>query len=149
MDFAFYPLNRDQFRPVRRALPFLWIITALIRAFYAYPAIPLPREQILWTLTCLFGVGAVLGLPDFFPSLLHLGEKSFAKDTFFLYAIHKLFLAFLFCNSVEKILLYKLHIPVFGVLLLSASVALVLSLLTAEFMKRFLPKVYRILSGGR
>ena len=146
--FAFYPLDHNRFQAFRKMLPILWGIAAiteslLISSHFGF------FGHVAMVINTLFGIGAVWVFPDFFPSLLHLGDFKFAKDSFFLYAIHNDILAILFCNQVEKILIYKLYIPVFIVFLLRAALALILSLFIAKLLKQFQPKVYRILSGGR
>jgi len=145
--FAFFPVRHDRFQIFRTMLPALWIIVAIAETFFSNHSVFL--EQVFRTFNGLFGIGAIWCLTDFFPAILNIGRKEYAKDTFFLYAIHKDILTILFCNQVEKILFYKFHIPVAGLLLLSASGTILLSLFIAEFLKRFLPKAYRILSGGR
>ena len=147
MYFAFYPVGHDRFQMVRKMLPALWIIAAIAEAFFSDHSVFL--EQVFRTFNGLFGVGAVWVLADLFPILLNIGRKEYAKDSFFLYAIHKDILTFLFCNKAVSILVYKLHIPIAGVILLGVIVTILLSLVLAEFLKRFLPKVYRLLSGGR
>ena len=97
----------------------------------------------------MLGIGAVWCLPDIFPSLLKLSRFRICKDSFFLYAIHFDITEILFCNNIESFFFNRLHLPILVIYLLNFSVTLALSLFMAELSKRFLPKIYRILTGGR
>lgn len=147
--FAFYPLSHSSFPTIRRMLPLLWIATNFIATAYYQLNILGNPYRFLCDLNTLLGVGSIWVLPDFIRPLLRLGSWKFAKDTFFLYVFHYLVLAFVFSNSMEKILLYKLHIPFLAIYFLKIFGSAVPSLIVAELMKKHLPALYRTLTGGR
>ena len=149
MYFAFYPLPGNSFPVVRRMLPVCWLLSAIAHATFFFPNVPLPLDRLLYWLTNVLGIGAVWCLPDIFPSLLKLSNIRFCKDSFFLYAIHFDITEILFCNNIESFFFNRLHLPILVIYLLKFSVTLALSLFMAELSKRFLPKIYRILTGGR
>ena len=148
MYLAFYPVPHAISRAFRLVLPVFWLTIAFTAALH-FPYKHLAITRILFWLTTLTGVGAIWLLPDLFPALRRIGKWSIAKDSFFLYVFHCIILVIFLSPSVENALGQKLHIPVFGIFCLRFLIPLIFSLLTAEALKRFLPKVYRILVGGR
>lgn len=148
MYLAFYPVPHAISRAFRLVLPVFWLTIAFTAALH-FPYRHFVITRILFWLTTLTGVGAIWLLPDLFPALRRIGKWSIAKDSFFLYIFHCIILVIFLSPSVENALGQKLHIPVFGIFCLRFLIPLIFSLLTAEALKRFLPKVYRILVGGR
>ena len=53
------------------------------------------------------------------------------------------------CARYEDILSARLHIPAIGIFLLRIAVPILLSLMTAELLKRHCPRIYALLTGGR
>lgn len=147
--FAFYPLSRYSFPVIRRMLPPLWIASVFLLAAYYRLDMLGTSYQFLADLSALLGVGSVWILPDYICPLLRIGSWKVAKDTFFLYVFHYLVLAFVFFNTMERFLLYKLHIPLLIIFFLRVIGSSVPSLIVAELMKKHLPALYRILTGGR
>ena len=147
--FAFYPISRDSFPLIRRILPLLWIIVNLVTTVYFWLGLLKMSFHILSVLNSLLGMGSIWVLTDSIRPLSQLGNRRIAQDTFFLYMFHYLVLAFFFCNTVEKVFLYRLHIPVTVIFFSRFVVAAFSSLMAAEWMKKHLPKTYRILTGGR
>ena len=151
MYFAFYPVKPDSFRLFRRSTPFLWLLLSVAAAWSILHAGQDSRvlRIILLKLTELVGLCAVWTLPDMIPALLRVGDRSVAEDSFFLYVFHYDVLSILLCAKFTGLLETRLHVPYFCIFLLRFLVPLALSLLTAELLKRFLPGLYRFLTGGR
>ena len=105
--------------------------------------------QVLMKLITLAGVGAVWVLYDMVPAFQRLEKLSVVKDSFFLYASHFLIIAVLFSAKMQDVLTNRLHVPELVFYLLKFLVPFTLCLLTAEILKRFLPRVYEFLTGGR
>ena len=105
--------------------------------------------QVLMKLITLAGVGAVWVLYDMVPAFQRLGNLSVAKDSFFLYASHYLVISILFSAKGQDILIHKLHVPELAIYLLRFVIPMTLCLLAAELLKRFLPRIYGFLTGGR
>ena len=148
---ALHPVDHDSFRVFRKLLPVIWVTGCVVithhmlygkggnTAFF----------QVLLKLVTLAGVGAAWVLYDMVPAYRKLGTLSVSKDSFFVYASHFLFISILFSSKFQDILIRRLHVPELVIYLLRFLVPLVLCLLTAELLKRFLPRVYGFLTGGR
>ena len=147
--FAFYPLSHGSFSTIRRMLPLLWFASNFVTTTYYHLDMLGNPFRFLSDLNSLLGVGAIWVLPDFIRPLLRIGTWKVSKDTFFLYMFHYLILTFFFSNSLQKIFLYRLHIPLVAIYLVRLTCSSIPSLFVAEGMKRFVPKLYQILTGGR
>lgn len=149
--FAFYPVKPGSFRTFRRLSTFLWLALSIVATwFLLYPGSNTQDfERILLKIVELVGVCAVWSLPDIIPAFSRLGDYGMAKDSFFVYVAHYGILLIVMCGRVAELLETKLHVPVLGVFFLRFIIPLGLSLLAAEFLKRFFPGLYRFFSGGR
>ena len=149
--FAFYPVKPETFRAFRRLSPLLWLVLSIVATwFLLYPGSNTQNfERILLKIVDFAGVCAVWTLPEIMPSFLWFGDHRMAKDSFFVYVAHYGILSIVMCARAADLLKTKLHVPVLGVFFLRFLIPLGLSLLAAEFLKRFFPAVYRFLSGGR
>ena len=148
--FSCYPVSHDSFPLIRRALPFLWVLSSVVTSIcLSLDILEMPYSSFLSFLHTLLGIGAIWVLPDQIPSLLRIESWKFSRDTFFLYMFHYLVLAFIFPNTLEKILLNKMHIPILLVYFLRAVCSTVFSLIVAAFLKKHFAKLYRFLIGGR
>jgi hypothetical protein len=83
------------------------------------------------------------------PAAGRLGRLRVSKDSFFLYAFHLLVMDILTGSQVQALFRSRLHVPELGIYFQRFLIPLVLSLLTAEILKRFMPRFYGLLTGGR
>ena len=148
---ACYPMKEESFLIIRGVLPPVWVLSSALGAF----CIMNPERvsgfvtNLIMRFTVIAGVGAVWCLYDMIPAFRQLSRMRISNDSFFLYAFHVIVLEIVLGNLVATFLMNKLHIPELGIYFLRFLIPLVLSLLTAELLKRFLPRLYRILTGGR
>lgn len=148
---AMSPIKHDSFRFFRKLLPFIWAAGCVVITHHMLYEEGKAMEfyQVLMKLITLAGVGSIWVLYDMVPAFQKLGNLSIAKDSFFLYAAHYLVISVLFSAKMQDILIHKLHVPELAIYLMRFIVPLVLCLLTAEILKRYLPRVYGFLTGGR
>ena len=146
-----YPVKHDSFRVFRKLLPFIWTAGCAFITYIMLCGNGKATEfyQVLMKLITLAGVGAVWVLYDMVPAFQRLGKLSIAKDSFFLYASHFLIIAVLFSAQMFDIQTHRLHVPELAFYLLKFLIPLTLCLIVAEILKRFFPRVYGILTGGR
>ena len=148
---AAHPVDRASFRRVRPLLPVVWIGASLLFTYFrlnpdeASPA----GQRLLAKAINLIGVGAVWVTYDFIPALRNLSHRSFAGDSFFLYAAHLGIILTVFCARSQDMLATWLHVPALGLFALRFLVPILLSLTAAELLKRHCPKAYALLTGGR
>lgn len=149
--FACFPLKAGSCRLFKIMLLVIWIICSVVLT-----CLMLQKQkenvvfvQFLLKLVTTVGVCSIWYAYDVIPGFKRITDCSFAGDSFFIYVSHYLVLSLLFCQKVQIFWESRLHVPVFGIYLLRFLVPLALSLLTAEFLKRFLPRVYGVLTGGR
>jgi hypothetical protein len=145
------PVDRTSFRRVRPLIPLAWLGTSLLFTYFRLnpDESSLAWQRLLAKAINLSGVGAVWVAYDFIPSMSKLSRHSFAGDSFFLYAAHLGIILTLFCARFQDILAMKLHIPALGIFAFRFIVPILLSLTTAELLKRHCPKIYALLTGGR
>lgn len=147
---ANYPVDPNAFRVFRKALPFAWFFFAILTTWaFRFSGLPFDVSRAFLSACVITGAGAVWVLYDMIPAFRRLGELRVSKDSFFLYASHLLIIDVITGSQMQNLLKFKLHVPELGVYFLRFLIPLVLSLLTAELMKRFMPWLYRILTGGR
>ena len=147
---ALNPISPDRFRIFRKLLPIIWAGGCVIVACHMlYGEGKNSFYQILMKLITFAGVGAAWVLYDMVPAYRRLGNLSVAKDSFFLYASHFLVIAVLFSRKAQDIMIGKLHVPELAFYCLKFLVPLTLCLATAEILKRFFPRIYGYLTGGR
>lgn len=146
-----YPVKHDSFRVFRKLLPFIWTAgCAGITCCMLYgDGKSAEFYQVLMKLITMAGVGAVWVLYDMLPAFQRLGELPISHDSFFLYASHYVVISVLFSAKMQDILTHRLHVPELAFYLLKFLIPFTLCLLTAELLKRLLPRVYGILTGGR
>ena len=148
---AAHPVDRASFRRVRPLVPLAWLGMALL---FTYFRINPAGASVAWQRLMakginLLGVGAVWILYDYIPCARGLARRSFAGDSFFLYAAHLGIILTVFCARFQDALAMRLHIPALGLFVLRFAVPILLSLAVAELLKRFFPKAYALLTGGR
>ncbi len=148
---AQHPVPRDGIGRLRAALPAVWLATCV-----AYVWLRLHGGEDCMTAKILLskaanvlGVGAVWVLYDFLPGAGRLARLPVSKDSFFVYAAHMGVMFTLMCDRSQQLLMARLHVPVAGIFLLRTAVPLAVSLLLAEGVKRFAPRAYGLLTGGR
>lgn len=148
---AAHPVDRTSFRRVRPLLPLAWLGASLLFTYFRLnpEESSLAWQRLLAKAINLTGVGAVWVAYDFIPAMSKLSRHSFAGDSFFLYAAHLGIILTLFCARFQDILAMKLHIPALGIFALRFIVPILLSLAMAELLKRYFPKMYALLTGGR
>jgi len=147
---ANYPLNRSDFFLFRRALPFIWVGFAVFTTWCLRdPGVPFKISAGILNLCILLGVGSVWSLYDMIPAFERLSGLHISNDSFFLYAFHLLVMDMVTGSQIQSFLRSGCHVPELGIYLLRFLIPLTLSLLTAETLKRFLPGLYRIMTGGR
>ena len=148
---ALNPILPDRFRLFRKLLPFIWTGGCILVACHMLygEGKDMAFYQVLMKLITFAGVGAAWVLYDMVPAYRRLGYLSVTKDSFFLYASHFLVIAILFSTKAQDILIGKLHVPELAFYCLKFVVPLTLCLLTAEILKRFFPRIYGFLTGGR
>ena len=148
---ALNPISPDRFRIVRKLLPFIWAGGCVIVTHHMLygEGKDMAFYQVLMKLITFAGVGAAWVLYDMIPAYRRLGKLSVAKDSFFLYASHYLVIAILFSGKMQDVMIGKLHVPELAFYCLKFLVPLTICLATAEFLKRFLPRIYGFLTGGR
>ena len=88
-------------------------------------------------------------LDEILPVARGLARRSFVGDSFFIYAAHLGIILTVFCAKSQDILSSRLHIPALGLFTLRFAVPILLSLTTAELLKRHCPRIYALLTGGR
>lgn len=159
--FFFFPLGlylarhpvpeTPAFRRMRAALPAVWLATCL--AFVILRLHAGEEWQVAKLLTAkatnLLGVGAVWVLCDYLPGFRRMARHPVAKCSFFVYACHMGVLFTLMCERSQQLLMTHLHVPVVGIFLLRIAVSLGVSLLLAAGVKRWFPRAYALLTGGR
>lgn len=159
--FFFFPLGlylarhpvpeTPAFRRMRASLPAVWLGTCL--AFVVLRLHAGEDWEVAKLLTAkstnLLGVGAVWVLCDHMPGFYRMARHPVAKNSFFVYACHMGVLFTLMCERSQQLLMTHLHVPVAGIFVLRTMVPLVVSLLLAEGVKRFAPRAYALLTGGR
>ena len=147
---ANYPVGQDAFRVFRRTLPFVWLGLGILATWASmHSKITNDISSAFLGVRVIVGIGAVWTLYDMIPAFRRLGELRVSKDSFFLYASHPLIMDFAVGSQIQVFLEVKLHIPVLGIYFLRFLISLALALLAAELMKRFMPRLYGILTGGR
>jgi peptidoglycan/LPS O-acetylase OafA/YrhL len=159
--FFFFPLglylarhpvpDTPAFRRMRAALPAVWLATCL--AFVVLRLHAGEEWQVAKLLTAkatnLLGVGAIWVLCDLLPGFRRMARHPVAKCSFFVYACHMGVLFTLMCERCQQLLMTHLHVPVVGIFLLRIAVPLGVSLLLAAGVKRWFPRAYAMLTGGR
>lgn len=148
---AAHPVDRTSFRRVRPLLPLAWLGASLLFTYFRLnpEESSLAWQRLLAKAINLTGVGAVWVAYDLIPSLSSISIRSFVSDSFFLYAAHLGIIHIIFCARFQDILAMKLHIPALGIFALRFIVPILLSLAMAELLKRYFPKMYALLTGGR
>ena len=148
---AMHPVKPDSFRPLRLLLPILWIGASLIfTAMRLHPdESSVTVQRLLAKSINLLGVGSIWVLYDLIHVTKRLANRSFVHDAFFLYAAHLGIILTVMCARLQDILSSRLHIPAIGIFFLRIAVPVVISLTAAELLKRYWPKFYAILTGGR
>jgi peptidoglycan/LPS O-acetylase OafA/YrhL len=147
---ANYPVKQNSFCVFRKVLPFIWVFFAVLSTwFFKYSGMTHDFSMRILSACVITGVGSVWCLYDMIPAFRRLGGLRVSKDSFFLYASHLLIMDTVTGSQMQHFLKQKLHVPELGVYFLRFLIPLVLSLLAAEILKRFLPWLYRILTGGR
>jgi len=151
LHLAAHPVAHTSFRRIRRLLPVAWIGLALLFTACRLHVVecPLACQRLMAKAINLLGVGAIWVLYDFIPVARGLARRSFASDSFFLYAAHLGIILTVFCAKSQDILGSRLHIPALGLFALRFAVPILLSLTMAELLKRHCPRVYALLTGGR
>lgn len=147
---ANYPVEPGAFRVFRRTLPFAWFFFAVLTTWaFRFSGLPFDVSMAFLSACVITGAGAVWILYDMVPAFRRLGELRVSKNSFFLYASHLLIMDVMAGSQMQNLLRTRLHIPELGVYFLRFLIPLALSLLTAEMLKRFMPRLYGILTGGR
>lgn len=148
---AAHPVERTSFRRVRPLLPLAWIGASLLFTYFRLnpDEASIAGQRLLAKVINLTGVGAVWVAYDFIPAMSKLSRRSFASDSFFLYAAHLGIILVVFCAKFQAMLAQQLHIPALGIFALRFIVPILLSLTMAELLKRYCPKIYALLTGGR
>jgi peptidoglycan/LPS O-acetylase OafA/YrhL len=148
---ALHPVSPDRFRIVRKLLPFIWAGGCVIVTCHMLygEGKDLAFYQVLMKLITFAGVGAAWVLYDMVPAYRRMGTLSVTKDSFFLYASHYLIIATLFSGKIQDIMIGKLHVPELAFYCLKFLVTMTICLVTAEILKRYFPRIYGFLTGGR
>ena len=147
---AEYPLKPDEFPYFRKSLPFLWVVLAVFKTWcLRNSGLSSEHSAMLLNACIVVGVGSVWVLYDMIPAFRLLGRLRVSKDSFFLYAFHLIVMDILIGSQVQDLLRSRLHVPELGIYFLRFLIPLALSLLTAEILKRLLPRFYGLLTGGR
>jgi hypothetical protein len=132
-------------------LPVVWIGASLF--FTAVRLHPdegsLALQRLLAKAINFLGVGSIWVLYDIIPAAKHLARRSFVHDAFFLYAAHLGIILTVMCARFQDILATRLHVPVLGIFFLRIAIPIAISLTIAELLKRFCPRAYALLTGGR
>lgn len=151
LHLAAHPVESTSFRRLRLFIPAAWIGLALLFTYFRLnpDGIPLAGQRLLAKAINLLGVGAIWILYDLIPVTRSLARRSFASDSFFLYAAHLGIILTVLCAKSEDILSSRLHIPALGIFALRFLVPILLSLTMAELLKRHCPRAYAMLTGGR
>ena len=148
---ARHPLPPGAFRRTRAALPLLWLGTCLLYVFLRLHAGEnwVAAKFLLSKAAAMLGVGGMWELYDRFPGCKRIARLPVAKDAFFMYACHMGILFTVTCGRVQDLLMARLHVPVAGIFLVRIAAGLGLSLALAEGVKRWFPRAYALLTGGR
>lgn len=148
---AQHPVPPGAFRRTRAALPVLWLGACLL-----YVCLRIhggegwgAAKSLLARATNVLGVGAVWVLYDVVPAFRRLARLPVARDSFFVFACHLGILFTVMCDRSQQLLATRLHVPTAGIFLLRIAVPLGLSLALAEGMRRWFPRAYGWLTGGR
>ena len=148
---ARHPVPPGAFRRTRAVLPVLWLGVCL--AFVAMRLHAGAEWKVAITLlsksTAPLGVGAVWVLCDSMPGFRRLARLPVAKYSFFVYACHMGVLFTLMCERSQQLMVTRLHVPLAGIFLLRIAVPLGVSLALAEGLRRWFPRAYALLTGGR
>ncbi|MBR4172429.1 MAG: acyltransferase [Kiritimatiellae bacterium] len=148
---AAHPIDNAIPRQLRSLVPFAWLVVGL---FFTYLRLysggdSLTAQRLLAKTANLLGVGAIWILYDLIPSARRLAKFSVTHDSFFLYAAHLGIIFTVLCAKSQDILSSRLHIPSLGIFIIRFAVPILLSLTIAELLKRYCPRVYALLTGGR
>lgn len=148
---ARHPVPRDGIGRLRAALPAVWLGTCVAYVFLRLHGGEdcMTAKILLSKATNVLGVGGVWVLCDALPGFRRVARLPVAKDSFFLYACHMAVMSILLCERAQQLLATRLHVPVAGIFLLRIAIPIGVSLLLAEGLKRFAPRVYALLTGGR
>ncbi len=111
----------------------------------------LPSSYAFLCLHLSFPVGclALWYLYDFLPFRLILEKMRVTKYSFFIFASHYAILNILFCQKACDLLKKHLINSELMIYLLRFIVTAVLSIVLAYLLERFIPKLYKALTGGR
>lgn len=148
---ARHPVPPDAFRRTRAALPALWLGACLLYVFLRMQGGEnwMVAKSLLAKATNLLGVGAVWVLYDILPGCRGIAKLPVARDSFFVFACHLGIMFTVMCDRSQQLLAMRLHVPEAGIFLLRIAVSLGLSLALAEGMRRWIPRAYSLLTGGR
>ena len=148
---ARHPVPPDAFRRTRAALPALWLGACLLYVFLRMQGGEnwMVAKSLLAKATNVLGVGAVWVLYDVLPGCRGIAKLPVARDSFFVFACHLGIMFTVMCDRSQQLLATRLHVPVAGIFLLRIAVPLGLSLALAEGLRRWFPRAYALLTGGR
>ena len=148
---ARHPVPAGAFRRTRAVLPAAWLAACLLYVFLRLHTGEewMAAKSLLVKAATILGMGAVWVLYDFLPGARRLARLPVARDSFFVYACHIGIMSTLMCERSQQVLMTRLHVPVAGIFLLRTAIPVAVSLLLAEGLKRFAPRVYALLTGGR
>ncbi len=148
---AQHPVPRDGIGRLRAALPAVWLGTCVAYVWLRLHGGEncMTAKILLSKATNVLGVGGVWVLCDALPGFRRMARLPVARDSFFLYACHMAVMSILLCERSQQLLATRLHVPAAGIFLLRIAVPIGVSLLLAEGLKRFAPRVYALLTGGR
>lgn len=148
---ARHPVPAGAFRRTRAVLPAAWLGTCLLYVFLRLHTGEewMAAKSLLAKAATVLGTGAVWVSCDFLPGFRRLARLAVAKDSFFVYACHIGLMTTLTCERSQQLLMARLHVPVAGIFLLRILVGAGLSLALAEGAKRWFPRAYSLLTGGR
>ena len=151
MYLARHPVPAGAFRRTRAVLPAAWLAACLLYVFLRLHtgAGWMAAKSLLAKAATVLGAGAVWVSYDFLPGARRLARLAVAKDSFFVYACHIGLMTTLTCDRAQQLLATRLHVPVAGIFLLRFAVPLGGALLLAEALKRWFPRAYALLTGGR
>ena len=127
----------------------LWLVLSVAGAWGLLHAGHSAASAVTLKFASIAGAAAVWCLPRLCPAFSRMGDWSVSKDSFFLYALHYDQMEVLLGASVQAKLQQSLHVPALGIYLLRFLIPLALSLIAAELVKRLLPRLYGMLTGGR
>ena len=146
---ADYPLRRQR-NPL---WPVLWLggcaLFTYIHFLHPTGGGLLAVQRMLAKVVTAIGVLAVWTLYDLVPGASRFLRLSVVKDSFFVYAAHLGIISTVTCARTQDILATRLHVPAFGLFVIRIAVPILLALAAAEILKRWLPKAYALLTGGR